>query len=399
MAILTSNKAVPFVAEVERNLPILMNGNVQYDKKRMAGDGDSMDVLIPGYGVTGTGADMTSTSRTYANQKRTVTLTQYHKGVDLTFVEKALKLSSFEDQVAVPYGSEMASEIQKAAVVEMQNAATSAVIIESGTGDYKNIGKAIGYIKAARATGPMCIAMENTLSQEVQDSGLNFFQADLKQSFLEGSLGRFRGAKGYETPDIESLQTGARTVTGALTLDAKIVDGATSFTFSAATTLTGDINAGEIIYIADAKAVDVYGNATNADRAFVVKADATAAANALTVTVDPIYTTGQLQNVGGDAVASAEIAASSVVTIETDSNATYLRGLVWAKDAFVIASSKMTPLEMTKLVASASGKSTNVIMQAGSDIITGKNIYRWDALYGFLMARDNWVSQVLVKTS
>ena len=51
--------AVPFVAEIESNLPILANGNTQFDKNFVAGNGTSIDVLIPSYGNTGTGADIT----------------------------------------------------------------------------------------------------------------------------------------------------------------------------------------------------------------------------------------------------------------------------------------------------------------------------------------------------
>lgn len=397
MAINYSTKAIPFVAEMERNMPVLMNGNTQFNPKKKGGDGTTVEVLIPGFGVTGTGADMSSTSRVYANGKKTVTMTQYHKGVDLTTVEESFELSSYEDQVAVPYGEEMGSQMQKVACNEILLNASTAVI-GSSTGDYKDMGTCIANIKSARAKGAMFLALNPDLSNQVQNSSLNFFQPNLNKSFYEGELGKFRGAMGYETPDVESLQTGTHALSGALTVSTAIVNGATSVVLTGATSLSGTIKAGEIINLAGVKATDVYGTAITDDYAIIPLVDATASGDSITLTVKPIYTSDPtLVNVAGAGVVSDEIAVGTVATIQTDADSTYLRGIFWNKQAFITSSIAMDSLVSSKRVGVANGKATMITGQADSDIKTGQNIYRWDALKGFLLGRDNWCSIYLIK--
>ena len=121
--ILTSDIAVPFVAQFEMNMPILANGTTRYNNNFRGGNGTSMDVLIPDYGTTVQGADLTGNIAGYANGSKTVTLTQYSKGVALTAVEQTLDLSDFEEQIAIPYAAELASTVQKAAASELLNKA------------------------------------------------------------------------------------------------------------------------------------------------------------------------------------------------------------------------------------------------------------------------------------
>ena len=398
MAINYSTKAIPFVAECERNMFVLMNGNTQFNPKKKGGDGTTTEVLIPGFGEVGTGADMSSTNRTYANGVKTVTMTQYHKGVDLTTVEESFELSSFEDQIAVPYGEQMASEMQKKGVNEiLLNASTT--VIGSSTGDYKDMGTCLANIKSARAKGAMFFALNPDLSNQVQNSSLNFFQPSLTKSFFEGELGKFRGAQGAETPDIESLDTGSHVVTGALTVKTAVVNGATSLVLEAASSITGTFLKGEIVTLAGVKATDVYGNAIKSDYSFIANADGVVSGgDTLTIPVKAVYTSDPtLVNVAGTGIVTNAIPIGTVATIKTDASSTYLRGIFWNKQAFITASIALDSLISSKRVGVAVGKSIQITGQADSDIKTGQNIYRWDALKGFLLGRDNWCSVYLIK--
>ena len=74
--IITSRIAIPFVAEVESAMPILMNGNRQFDKNFVGGHGTTIDVIIPGYGAVHVGADMSAVDLSYTAAKVSVTLVQ-----------------------------------------------------------------------------------------------------------------------------------------------------------------------------------------------------------------------------------------------------------------------------------------------------------------------------------
>jgi len=400
MAINYSTKAIPFVAEVERAMCVLMNGNTQYNPTKKGGEGTTIEVLIPGVGVTGTGADMTSTSRVYANGKKTVTMVQYHKGVDLTTLEENFSLSSYEEQIAKPYGEEMGSQMQRKGCEEiLLNSSTC--VVNATSGDYKDMGTCLANIKSARAKGSMFMAFNPDLSNQIQNSAIAYFNPNtgLSKSWFEGEIGKFRGAMSYETPDIENLNTGTHVVTGALTVKTAVVNGATSLVLVAATSIAGTFKKGEIVELAGVNATDIYGNAIKSNYAFIANADGVVSGgDTLTIPVKAVYTSDPtLVNVAGAGVVSDEIAIGVVATIKTDASSTYMRGIAWNKQAFITSSIGMEPLVNSKRVGVANGKATMITGQADSDILTGKNIYRWDALKGFLLGRDNWCSIYLVK--
>jgi hypothetical protein len=79
-------------------------------------------------------------------------------------------------------------------------------------------------------------------------------------------------------------------------------------------------------------------------------------------------------------------------------NSTYLRGIAWDKMSFIYAAASMKPLAMVESKA-APGQALSVLCQRGTDVIKGIDIIRWDVLTGFLFARTNWASSILVKVA
>lgn len=399
--IFTTNVCVPLVSEIESNLPILMNGRREFNKNFVAGNGTSMEVSLPGYGTVGVGEDASATDRSYTSAKVQVVLSQFHEIVELSMIEKHLQMKNFSDQVAEPYGLLFSSAIQTRAANELLlKAATATVVAASATaGSFSDIRKSITPIRAARSSGKLCGVVSPELAESIANSGQLLFNPSksIDALFLRGELGQFGGAQWYQTPDVSSLTTGTHAIGAGTTLRVKTLvntAGATAITLEVnggTATLTGTVLAGEIITLAGVKAVDVFGQAIAKDYAFVVQADATAAANEIELVVKPLYFTGVLKN-----VSTANIAANTVATFATLANKTYNRGIVWAQDAFITAAASITPPSGAK-VQRANGDALQITLATDSDILKYTDIARWDTLVGFKLVRENFASTVLVE--
>ena len=390
-SILNSNVRVPFLAEVEANLPLITNGTVQYNKNFVGGNGSTLGILVPSYGnAVGTGADVTGDISDITSGERTVTLIQYHKAASLTQVEQTLALSSFEDQVSTPNAQKMASDIQKVAIDTIKLAA--ATQYTSATGKYTDIGEGVQLLETSRASGDVFGIMSPKISKGVVDSGLGFFQADLKGNFSNGNLGSYLGATFFKSQDMATpLVLGAQTVTTGIVSTASYVAGATSIALSAAA-LTGVFKKYQSFTVAGVNSVDLYGVDTGVPYAFVLQADATASANALTATIQGLYATGALKNV------SALPAQNAVVTFNQAGSHTYQPVIFWDKQAWVTATASLKPLRMTEAKPTA-GKLMNLLTAVGSDAVKGFDILRWDCLMGFLPIYTNLTSIVWIQTA
>lgn len=388
-SILTSNIAIPFIAEVESALPVLANGNVQFNKNFVGGNGTSMDILLPSYGNTvGIGADVTGDISDVTNGKKTITLTQYHKALSLTQVEQSLQLSSFEDQVAVPFGNKLASDIQKIAIEELRLGASNVSVVATGAGaaSYLDISKGISAVNSSRSMGDKFGIMSPDVATAVQNSGVNFFQADLKDSFVNGKLGTFRGTRFFETQDVGDVFT-AGAATGTLTVGAAYTAGATSITIAGG---TGTLKKGDAFTIANIYGVDVFGIATSKLYSFVVQADVTLSSGGTAVTIRPVYATGALKN-----VSALPTNGASAVRIHA-AGVNYGTVIVWDKQAFVTASAKLQKLSQVE-TKSVSGKVMGLSVSTGTDVVKGFDLVRFDVLAGFAVIYPQMVAVVSVK--
>lgn len=402
-SIVTSRIAVPFVAEIEKSMPIMSNGNKQFDKNFVGGNGSTIDVIIPGYGTVNVGADMSSLDMSYVNAKKSVTLTQRGVAVSLTQVEQQLALSNFDDQIAAPYGVQIGNAHERLAAEAILYGADTATVISTGTAGYSNIGDSIAAINSAYSSGLKFGALSNALASQIQNSGLNFFSPSksISDSFLNGGIGKFRGADWYESPNIANLNTGTHAVSASANLRGALNAGGDTLTLTMTSgTLSGTVVAGEIITLVGSKAVDIYGNALANDYAFVVQPSGTngatvtytAASDTVALPVKQVYVTGPLKNISNAAMPTSAVLA----TFQTAASSTYLRGFAWDKMAFIFASATMKPLAMVE-ATTASGDALAVLAQKGTDVIKGIDVIRWDVLTGFLLARSNWCSSILVK--
>lgn len=391
-SILTSRIRVPFLAEVEANTPVLANGQTQYNKNFVGGNGSTIDILLPSFGNTvGTGADVTGDISDITNASVPVVLTQYHKAASLTQVERSLELSNYEEQVAKPFGMKLASDIQKIAIDEIKKSAATVAV--STTGKYTDIGDAIANLESSYANGDIFGVMSPKVAKGVVDSGLNFFQAELKGSFVSGDLGTYLGTRFYKTQDMgTALVTGAYVATAvAVNQPTAYVAGATTLNLDA-TTLTGTFKKYQSFTVAGVNSVDMYGNDTGIPYSFILQADVTAGTNAIAASIQGVYAEGAGINV------TALPADGAVVTFQQAASSTYQTVLVWEKQAFVTASGNIKPLTMVES-KKTDGKIMGLIASVGSDAVKGIDIIRWDCLVGFKVIYKNRIARLDIKVA
>jgi hypothetical protein len=384
-----SSIRVPFLAELEAGLPVIQNGSVQYNKEFVGGAGTSIDVLVPSFGNTvGTGADITSDISDITNAAIPVVLQQYHKAASLTTVEQTLKLSSFREQVAKPFAMKMASDIQGVAIDVLRLGAATTTV--TTTSKYSDIGEGIAAVEASRLNGDIFGVMSPKIAKGVFDSGLSFFQADIKGNFVNGNLGSYMGCNFNKTQDMGlTFVVGAQTITTP-TITGTYLAGATTLGFSAVS-LVGTFKKYQVLTVAGVNSVDVYGNDTGIPYSFVVQADVVAGSNTMAVTIQGVYASGPLKNVTALPVATNVWASAHAA-------GTYQTVLVWDKQAFVTASAKLAPLDISK-AQPTEGKIMNMLCQSGSDFLKGTNAIRWDVLLGFSLIYRAGVSRIDIKVA
>ena len=384
--------AVPFVAAYQKNLPILANSNKQLDKEFKSGNGDTMTVTIPDYPTVQSGA--TAVPDNYSSGDRIITLEHYNVSTDSNAVVRALDIKNFDDQVAIPYANRLAAHQEERAANVIKLNADSHVVISSTT-EFKDLGTAIAGIKKARSYGKLVGVMDPELNQTIASSGITLFnpQGQISDMFKSSRIGMYGGAEFFESPNVTSLVTGTLADSAGMEVKTTLVDGATSIVIQAAGggTLTGTVKAGQGFKVAGSKIVDIYGTAISQDYTFVALADATAAADEITLTVKAVTTVKPLQNVDALPVAGA------VVTAVQDSNSTYQAGVIYDTTSFICASARFAPISGCEQKEMKAAKSLSLTTTKGPDPINFKEVVRWDVLSNELLTRTNWASVVWYK--
>lgn len=409
--ILTNAMAVPAVAELETNLDIISRCNVQYNRELVAGNGDSYSVILPGFGSTvTTGSDLTGANLDYNSQQVTVTLVQYRKGVEVKAIEEALKLSSFENQIAKPYAYDFGSQMQRKVSDAMAKAATHSVVVASfdkAVNGFPDLIDAISYTNSSRISGEVCGSLSHELHALIRKSGINQFNpsAQIGSMFTKSMIGEFNGVEFSANADIDSLTAGDHTDTGATFAGSGVtVNGALSVDGVSQITLAGmgnakTVAAGEIFRVATIKNVDVLGAAKPDYFSFVVQNAAISdAGGAITLDIQPLYfkpATGSkpLQN-----VSTTTIPTGSKVIFDTVTSTTYVRGLVWKRSAFLVATAKSKALAVQE-TGEASGFFLHMLMQRDANLLMGKDLVTWDTLMGTKALRGNGISTLLIKVA
>ena len=397
--------------------PFIMNTNRQLDKDFRAGNGATMNINVPPYAEVTTGPALTAGQLDYTSGVRPLTLTQYKVGFAPSLMQRSLDLVSFTEEVVKPYAQSLAASVEEAALKDSMVAANQAVVLNTisggarvaGVADVQKMRKAVNVIRANRSLGARFGQVNPLILDEVTDVKERFLPSDIARSmWADAEIGIMGGAKWLANPNCAPHVAGslvdASAGVRAYTVDTASAEGDTTLkiavTGSSALTAGETIKKGDVFTVAGVYTVDIFGNAGNNFKAFIVTEDhevtaAEATASAFTVKVGAIYTT-----TGSKALCnvSALPAANAVVTKVLAASKSYATGLVYDKDSVFVGQAKLREMAGTEGWAEAQAPNgLYVRYTVGPDIKAGEEVGRWDTLIGWQTARSQWSSALYLE--
>ena len=431
----TSKIAAAMVAEVESDLPLLMHANKSVQKPfETAGDGTTMDVIVPEMPIVGDGAwinegDPTEPGKKgheldYSNKAVPVVLKQKHVAFGIPGALEFASIEDMENLVTKPYGSTLASEIQKdVAEAAMGGSAFTAVL--EGAGKFPQVSEAIAMLRKARSYGKIYGVVGSTLNGKLAGEGIQYFnpQNNISDIWKSARLGEYNSAEWFTTPDVEDLIVpsgsgavnsnvlGVDNTVQAISKGKKLftsgVDGDYAWLCIGALDSDGNITQqlayeGESIVIgsydsdddkvtATVTVADIFGNDTGAAYSFKI----------LETKKDNGYLYGKVKNPGfGEAfntVAGTINSTTGLDALKQTGPGVYYRGIIYAQNALCVAFGRFAK-PVNAAVAQYSGQNGVTIRTTSQyQIEYDRNVTRWDTLVGANLARPNWAVELLVK--
>lgn len=389
----TSSVVVPLISKLADKLPLLINSNKSFDKNFVAGNGQTISVKVVGAPTVSTGSTIAT-----SDVKETtvdVTVSQKNVSMELGMVEEALDVDNLGSILDV-YADKLGSNIEQAAVDEVLLKATTQVATSSVS--FSDLSAAVGRVKKARSYGEHYGLLDPVIAGRVSASGSSLFLPSSIQAglFENSKIGKYAGANFLECYNLGTLTTGTCTLAATANVKADLAAGATSITLQD-DTLTGTIKAGQGFTVAGVYSVDTFGESTGQLYTFVALADATAAANEITVSIEAVntVTTGF-----GDANVSALPVAGAVATQVQDADSSYVPSIIYNKNAFIVAQAKMKKIEGTTQEGRYDKLSgLNMTGTRGGSITGGANYIRIDVLIGYLLRKPNFATVIWEKQS
>ena len=373
---------------LENNLVLTRNVNRQYDDSfavEGAKIGSTLRIRLPDRALVTDGAAL----QVQDDNEQFTTLTvasQKHIGVNFTSAELTMQLDDFAERVLKPRISQLASSID----ADVANA-------------YKYIGNSVGTPGTTPSTSLVLLQAQQKLNENAAvmnpryatvnpaaNAGLVeglkglFNPTDtISKQFKNGMMGT--GVLGYDevnmSQSIKQFTTGTRAATGGSTSAAVTSEGATTISMTVGSGVT--VKQGDVFTIADCYAVNPQTReSTGSLFQFVAAADATAVSTAITVTVSPIYSSGNalatVDSLPGNSKAVVFVGAAS---------SQYAQNLVYHKDAITFATADLLLPQGVDMAARAvhNGISLRVVRQY--DINNDRMPCRIDVLYGYSAIR------------
>jgi hypothetical protein len=378
--IATEERAQTITVATQAQAPILGLMNTDLKKDFGSESGDVVSALIPGFGTVGEGLALPANPADYqlSIQKVPLQVTPKNNPASYDFVDASVRLGSFDEKVAKPYGAHLASAIRREAFNSVICGATKAFVVDSlANFKFSVLGEAIAAIEDSNLGGKISGVLSNRTKAAVVNSGLNQFQnGSVAFDLWKGKIQNFDGVDFISQSEVHKFT--APGITGG-TVSAAVAEGASqiSVTFTGISTATV-IPAGYVFNVANVNSVDIFKKDEGYRRAFVVtKPATTSASGAVTLEILPIYATNPaLKN------ATALPAASAAITPLLVSGKTYHTGAIFDQNSVGYASAAIKEAPGCDSATSTIEGMVNVRMTAQYQIQSGINIVRFDILTG-----------------
>lgn len=418
----TSKIAAAMVAEVEAQLPLLMHANKSVQKPfETAGDGDTMQVIIPEMPVVGDGAWINEgdpktaggkgNELDYSNHAVPVTLKQKHVAFGIPSAMEFNSIEDMENLITKPYGSTLASAIQTEVADMAMNASAFSKVISS-TGKFAQVAQAVADLRKARSYGKLYGVIGSSLNGALVGEGINYFnpQSNISDIWKSARLGEYSAAEWFTTPDVTDIAIDGTGPNGTGTLATatpiqSVVKGKRLFAgqgeyawiqLSDSSLVRSDGstvgNIDKLRYtISGVYVADIFGNSTSASYTFkpleLKVEDVGGTDYAFIKVYNPCY--GEVFYNGGDA-ATPSLSYSM-------SQGTYYRGILYAENALCVAFGRFAK-PVNAQVGQYSGQNGVTIRTTSAyEVLKDRNVTRWDCLCGANLARPNWAVELLIK--
>lgn len=379
-AIATNDKLMYIGALTSDATPVLDKLKKDISNEYTEGDGSTVRVGVISYPVISDGA--TSTDEDINIKDVDVTLSMWNTKISLSAEEKANDIESYKDQIADPTSVSIAAFINKKVVTEALNTAEWATV---STGTYAQLDSLHALIRDTRFGEDMFAFGSNKFLSTIRSSGVQLFGQSLGEQLYKGEFGTYDSVEYFTSTDVKPLVISNLPVAGTSTVTSAVTaNGATEIAIGGLVAATGVVKKGTIFGITGVNGVDILGENTGSQRAFIVTEDVTAVGSAATVKVAPIYfkaTSGKSdprQN-----VSTTTIASGAVINWVPQTAGTYAYAIVIDPKAMVYASKPLF-----KYIDQGAGSES---MMAGSVSIrvgtfsskdNGGQTYRYDGLFG-----------------
>ena len=379
-AIATNDKLINIAAFATAETPVLDKLTQDLSNDFGAGDGSTIRVEVVSYPVITDGA--TSTTEDLNIKDVDVTLGMYNYKLALSAMEKALDIESYDRQIAKPTGVSIASFINKKVINKALITAEHASV---STGTFAQLGELHAKIRDTKFGDDMFAFGSSSFLNTVRNSGINLFGQSLGEKLYKGDIGEYDMVNYYASSDMPALVISNLPVAGTSKVTAAVTsNGATEITIDGLVAATGVVKKGTIFGITGVNSVNLLGEDTGNQRAFIVQEDATAVGSVATVKVAPIYfkaasgKSDPRQN-----VSTTSIAINTLINWVPQTAGRYAYAVVIDPKCMVYAARQLPKYE-EQGSASESMMAGSVSVRLGkfSDKDNGGQMYRLDGLFG-----------------
>lgn len=379
-AIAINDKLINIAAFATAETPVLDKLTQDISNEFASGDGATVRVEVVSYPVITDGA--TSTTEDLNIKDVDVTLGMWNYKLALGAMEKAVDLESYDRQIGKPGGVAVASFINKKVIAKALATAEHATV---STGTFAQLGDLHAKIRDTKFGDDMFAFGSSYFLNTVRNSGINLFGQSLGEKLYKGDIGEYDMVNYYASSDMPALVISNLPVQGTSKVTAAVTaNGATQITIDGLASATGVVKKGTIFGITGVNTVNLLGEDTGNQRAFIVQEDVTAVGSAATVKVSPIYfkaSSGKSdprQN-----VSTTSIAINTLINWVPQTAGTYAYAIVIDPKCMVYAA-KQLPKYEEQLSASESMMAGSVSIRLGkfSDSSNGGQTYRYDGLFG-----------------
>lgn len=282
--------------------------------------------------------------------------------VEFSAIERATNIDSLDRQFLTPAAVAIAQKINSDGLMMYQDipyVVGTAGTTPSSLADIANVRKALNINKVPTANRKAVWDPEADAKFTTIEAIVNAEKSGSTQALREGSIGKIFGLDNYMSQAVKVHKKG--TLTGTPKPKAAVNAGATSLTL-AGTTLTGTLVKGDILTILS----DTY----------VVKNDATAAENEITVNIYPAL--------------KKNVTASTAVALTGDHTA----NLAFNPNAFAFVCRPLaSPAGVESYVTSFNGISLRVVK--GYDMKYKRDMLSMDVLYGYKTMYEELAQRVM----